>query len=380
MSDPFAFCPRPPAWQVDWEALQQAYSWIRALAGCPQDPDHHAEGDVCTHVRMVCEALAALPAWRGMPEETQKVLFTAALLHDVAKPECTRTEADGRLTARGHSRRGSILARRLLWQGGVPFSRREQVTALVRYHQVPYHLLDRPDPQRLALEVSQAARCDHLALLAEADVRGRICADQGRLLDNVVLFREFCREQGCLTGPRLFPTDHTRFLYFLREGRHPDVRAHEDFRAEVVLMSGLPGAGKDHWIRNHLPDWPVISLDALREELDVAPTDAQGVVLNRARERARGYLRQGRSFVWNATNVSRLLRGECIRLFADYNARVRIVYVEVAEGTLYEQNRRRPAPIPEAVIERLLDRWEVPARMEAHQVDWIVLGRQETLG
>ena len=48
-------------------------------------------------------------------------------------------------------------------------------------------------------------------------------------------------------------------------------------------MSGLPGAGKDNWVRNNLPDWPVISLDAVREELDVDPTDAQGQVINRAR-------------------------------------------------------------------------------------------------
>lgn len=96
------------------------------------------------------------------------------------------------------------------------------------------------------------------------------------------------------------------------------------------------------------------------------------VVLQRTREQARVYLRQGRSFVWNATNVSRQLRGECVRLFAGYNARIRIVYVEAPAEVLFSQNRRRPMPVPEAVLERLLDRWEVPDRTEAHQVDWVV--------
>jgi tRNA uridine 5-carbamoylmethylation protein Kti12 len=36
------------------------------------------------------------------------------------------------------------------------------------------------------------------------------------------------------------------------------------------------------------------------------------------------------------------------------------------------QNRQRRRKVPESVIERLLDRWEVPDRTEAHQVDWIV--------
>jgi predicted kinase len=76
--------------------------------------------------------------------------------------------------------------------------------------------------------------------------------------------------------------------------------------------------------------------------------------------------------VWNATNLSRQLRSQCINLFADYNARVRIVYVEVPEERLLHQNRQRPAPVPLAVLNRLLDRWEMPDRIEAHGVEWVV--------
>src|SRR4051812_24144708 len=165
MSERLPPCPTPPDYRVAWDDYDARFPWVRALRGCPQDPVHHAEGDVWVHTRMVCEALAALPAWRALPEEERDVLFAAAVLHEVAKPECTRVEHDGRVGARGHSRRGSLLARRLLWERGAPFGAREQVTALVRHHQVPYHLLDRADARRLCIEVSQTARCDHLALL-----------------------------------------------------------------------------------------------------------------------------------------------------------------------------------------------------------------------
>ena len=372
MNSLFALCPQPPSWQVDWAQLHERFAWIRDLAGCPQDPIYHAEGDVWIHTRMVAEALAALPAWQSLPETERQVLFAAALLHDVAKPACTRLDPDNRITSRGHSRRGAILARQILWRLDAPFDIREQIAALVRHHQVPYYLVDRPDAQRLAIEVSQTARCDRLALLAEADVRGRVCADQQRLLDNIALFVEFCRDENCLCGPRAFVSDHARFLYFRSSRRHPDAPAHEDYRAEVVLMSGLPGAGKDTWVRTNLPEWPVVSLDAVREDLDVDPADEQGQVINRAREQARDYLRQGRSFVWNATNLSRQLRAQCIQLFADYHARIRIVYLEVPEERLFRQNRQRPTAAPRAVVERLLDRWEVPDRTEAHNVTWVV--------
>ena len=353
MNELIAICPRPSNWFVNWAAIDRAFSWIHDLAGCPQDPTHHAEGDVWIHCRMVCEALAALPAWRALAETESQVLFAAALLHDVAKPECTRSAPDGKITSRGHARRGSVLARRILWRLGMPFTLREQVTALVRHHQVPYYLMEQADPLRTVAAVSQTARCDHLAILAEADIRGRHCGDQGCLLENVTLFAEYCREQGCLPGPREFPSDHTRFVYFRSEDRHPDVPVHDDTRCEVVLMSGLPGAGKDHWVRRHHPDWPVVSLDVLREDLDIDPADGQGVVIQQARELARAYLRQSKSFVWNATNLSRQIRETCIGLFADYKARIRIVYLEAAEEELLKRNRQRPMPVPQAVMERL---------------------------
>src|SRR4051794_34642862 len=106
--------------------------------------------------------------------------------------------------------------------------------------------------------------------------------------------------------------------------------------------------------------------------MDVDPADEQGQVIHRARDQARDHLRNGRSFVWNATNLSRPLRGQCIQLFADYNARLRIVYAEAAEERLFRQNCQRPAPVPRTVLERLLDRWEVPDRTEAHSVEWVV--------
>lgn len=77
------------------------------MRDCPQDPTFHAEGTVWTHVGMVCEALAALDEFRALPDSDREILFAAALLHDVAKPSCTRDE-DGRITSRGHSQRGAI--------------------------------------------------------------------------------------------------------------------------------------------------------------------------------------------------------------------------------------------------------------------------------
>lgn len=366
----FPYLPQPPDYHLDWEALHGEFAWVRALQGCPQDPFHHAEGDVWIHTKMVCEAVVANQAWRALAAPERAIVFVAALMHDVAKPVCTRRE-DGRITSRGHSKRGEILAREILWQMEIPLLWREQIVNLIRYHQIPFFLIERPDAQRKLFEVSQTTRNDLLAQVTQADARGRICADQQKLFDNIALFTVFAEEQQCWRGPRKFPSEHSRFLYFQKEDRDPNYLAFDDTGSNVIVMSGLPGAGKDHWIKTQGPAWPVISLDALRAEMKIKPTDNQGIVIARARDLAREHLRRKQNFIWNATNLSRQMRERCLSLCAAYNARIRIVYLETPEKNLWIQNKERQASVPTSVIHRLLSRWEVPDLTEAHEVQLI---------
>ncbi|MEQ9236639.1 AAA family ATPase [Coleofasciculus sp. E2-BRE-01] len=208
--------------------------------------------------------------------------------------------------------------------------------------------------------------------LAEADIRGRLCDDPLELLERVEFFREYCQENNCFVDPRPFPSDHSRFVYFQKDDRDPNYAAFDDTRFEVVLMSGLPGAGKDSWIQENLPDWTVISLDELRQAMKISPTDNQAAVAERARAIAKDYMRAEKSFVWNATNLSRQLRSSLINLFSAYHGRIRIVYLEAAWEELLRRNRSRATKVPEAVMQRMRDRVEVPDMTEAHQVEWVV--------
>ena len=369
-----ALCPTPPDWCVDWDGIDLSFIWIQQLRGCQQEEIYHGEGDVWTHTRMVVEALASFNAWQRLPETERFILFAAALLHDVAKPACTRLD-QGRITSRGHSQRGAIDGRQLLWQMHVPFAIREQICALIEYHQAPFHLINHDDAQRRAFRISQTAHCGLLALLARVDALGRICNDQDELLGNISLFEELCREYGCLESPRAFPSAHSRFEYFRSESRSSDYLAHEDFACRVTVISGLPGAGKDTWISEHMPGVSVVSLDALRIELEEEATGSQGRVVQAARERARQFLRRHEDFVWNATNLSRDLRAQLIDLVTAYRAQVRIVYVEASPDALFRQNRDRSNPVPAAAIERMLDRWQVPSPIEAQEVEYWIEGK-----
>jgi len=91
-----------------------------------------------------------------------------------------------------------------------------------------------------------------------------------------------------------------------------------------------------------------------------------------ARERAREHLRARRDFAWNATNIGERVRAAVIGLARKYRARVHVVYCEAPAAELRERNRARSAPVPTQAIERMLDRWTVPALDEAHAVTYVV--------
>jgi putative nucleotidyltransferase with HDIG domain len=370
----FPFCPEPPAWELDWPAIETEFAWMEPMASCEQDLAWHLEGNVLIHTRMVCEALVAMDSWRVLPPEDRSVLFAAALLHDLGKPLVTREE-DGRIRSPRHAAKGAQAARLLLWQGLLPTDSldrlrlREQIVALVQHHPLPLHFFNLTGFRRKVFATSQVVRLDWLAMLAEADAAGRRSVNREEMLERAELFRELARENGCYTEPRRFASDHTRFLYFHGRDLDPDVEVYDDTRLEVILMSGLPGSGKDHWIARNAAGWPVVSLDALRAEQGVGPEDDQGTVVTQAKEAARENLRQATSFIWNATNVTRAMRQQLIGLFADYHARIRIVYVETPWKELLRRNRARPSPVPQAALVKLAGKLDMPDLLEAHQTE-----------
>lgn len=191
--------------------------WGQAMLACPQDPQHHAEGGVAVHTRMVIEALTEDPRFADLSDSDQAILAWAALLHDVGKPDTTREE-DGRIMSRGHSRRGAILVRRILWEMDVPFFYRERICNLVRYHMRPGFLLEHPDPERVLIRLSTLVDLRLLAILARADARGRISADRDTAEARLDLFEQLAQELGVWTTPWMFanPTSRVDFFFGAR--------------------------------------------------------------------------------------------------------------------------------------------------------------------
>lgn len=365
---------------MDWERIRQAehneiiawaetQSWAKAMATCAQDAVWHAEGDVWTHTKMVCDQLPGVQGWTESSVDDRLVLLFTALLHDSAKPITSIFDPDaGHIRSPNHAVKGEHLARGLLRDLGCDLRIRERICSMVRYHGRPAFLLERAHPEREVIRLSWLTDNRLLYLFAIADTRGRDTESMQRPEENLHYWKLLSQEIGCFEGSFPFATDQSRLVYFRSDEPNLHYVPHENFSARVTMISGLPGSGKDTWLAKHRSDLPVISLDEIRREFDVDPTDDQGRVIQLASERCREKLRAGQSFAFNATNLLRQTRGRWLSLFADYNAWVELVYVEPPMKCILKQNRDRNHSVPESVIYKLAAKVEPPNWLEAHQL------------
>ncbi len=355
----------------DWPRIIEQFPFMTALEACPQDPLWHGEGNVRIHTEMVCTALSELRKYQELPSEDRAILMVAAIFHDCAKPDVTQL-IDGRWRAPNHSRKGMEKLRYHWWETGTgpDIATRELILDLIRYHGLPVHFMERSSPESAVIEHSQTGRNDLLALIAEADNLGRINADPDdheQTIQGTRMFSELATEHRCLNGPWLFPNTHARFDHFRRRDHNIHYMAHDDREGRVTILSGLPGAGKDSWVADHAAERPVVSLDVLRAELEIDPTDNQGEVIQAAFERAKGHLRKKEPFIWNATNVTQQMRRKLYDLATDYRFAIDLVWIDADRPTVQARNRQRKSTqVPMNVIERLARKTEFPNLTEAH--------------
>ncbi|MBP5622868.1 MAG: AAA family ATPase [Thermoguttaceae bacterium] len=369
---------------IPWDRLERLFAptCFSAMKTTPQNPLYHGEGDVYAHTKATARELIKSSAFQEFSQRKKTELFLATVLHDVGKVKTTRME-DGAWTSPGHASTGARIVREFLWRDcglcGTPEAIvfRETVCALVRFHMVPGRLIESNDPERKVREIAARGELatdfswNMLSTLAEADAKGRISMEADDCLTRVRLAEIVAEEALCANAPYRFPDAFTRRAYLSGRDVAPGQPLYDDSWGEVVLMSGLPGTGKDAWLRKNCPDLPTISLDEIRKELRIAPTDDQGRVAQLAEERAKELLRNKRPFVWNSTNVTRDIRRKQIGLFERYGARVRIVYLETDWATRIERNVGRENVVPESAVERLLGKTELPTLDEAQNVQWI---------
>ena len=150
-----------------------AHPELEALAGCPQDPRWHPEGDVWTHTLLVCDEAARVAERDALAPDDRMTLVLAALCHDLGKPATTADTSEG-VRSPAHAAAEETY-RQFLTRIGAPAKVTDRVVALSRAHLTHLDFAGSArHVRRLARTLGEAGETiEMLARLVEADEGGR---------------------------------------------------------------------------------------------------------------------------------------------------------------------------------------------------------------
>ena len=158
------------------QVLERLFPEVKALDGCPQEPEWHPEGDVWVHTLMVIDQARARIDDLDHPRKVTVML--GAVCHDLGKPPTTAV-IDGRIRSMDHEQAGVAPTRTLLDRLNVHtiagYEVRRQVEGIVAHHLKPLAFFKSATPvgdgafRRLAQKVD----LELLARVAESDCLGR---------------------------------------------------------------------------------------------------------------------------------------------------------------------------------------------------------------
>ncbi|AAK78729.1 putative nucleotidyltransferase with HDIG domain [Clostridium acetobutylicum] len=343
----------------NFKEIVKEFSIIERLKKVKQNPEYHGEGSVYKHTELVCREILKLEEWKTLNDREKVVLYTSALFHDIGKLVTTREE-NGKIISPRHALKGAKMFRYLAYtRYEIENSIREESAALIRYHGLPLYFLERENMDYDIIKAAEITNMKLLYLLAKCDLLGRFCKDKEIMLDNIGYFKTYSKELGCFYGRKKFKNEYTRFLYFKEKKIHPEAEMFDNRGFGVVAMMGLPLAGKDTYIKENFKNINVISLDDIREELNISSKRNSGKVAAIAISRAKQLLRRKESFIWNATNLRRENRQKLIRLCTAYGAKLKFIYLEVPYRELLSRNKMRSRYVPVEVINKMIRKMDM---------------------
>jgi tRNA nucleotidyltransferase (CCA-adding enzyme) len=173
------FAPKPSigfAIAMDLGIVSKLFPELQALAGCPQEPEWHPEGDVWVHNLQVIDH--ARTRIDDLPRPEQLAVMLGAVCHDLGKPATTAV-IDGRIRSLDHEEQGvppaSAFLDRLNVNSFDGYDVRKQVLGITAQHLKPGSWFKVRDEvgdgafRRLAHKVD----LELLARVAKSDCEGR---------------------------------------------------------------------------------------------------------------------------------------------------------------------------------------------------------------
>ncbi|OFW21996.1 MAG: hypothetical protein A3H97_02710 [Acidobacteria bacterium RIFCSPLOWO2_02_FULL_65_29] len=171
--------PRPSvgfALALDLGAIDKLFPELRALVGCPQEPEWHPEGDVWVHTLQVVDQARTRVDDLDRPQRIAVML--GAVCHDLGKP-ATTAFVDGRMRSIDHEAQGVPPATAFLDRLNIHsidgYDVRKQILGIVAYHLNPgmWFKVKNDVGDGAFRRLAQKVDLELLARLAKSDCLGR---------------------------------------------------------------------------------------------------------------------------------------------------------------------------------------------------------------
>lgn len=368
-----------PGGKIDFDVVRNNVPEFNMLEHTPQPKDWHGEGNVYNHTMMVVDEMDKLVGGYTLTAYDM-IMLAAALFHDIGKPSCTKfSEEKGDFTSRNHQYAGERIVRRVFYDED--WYVREKLCYLVRKHMAPYYILGGSDPER-EVRMLSCGRANIIMLLSLnlCDSFGSISANESAAEseERVRRIAELADSVGGYGSPCVMSRSE-KFGYCTELSDDAKERLdNEDPGFTVYIMVGLPGSGKDTWIKANIPEVTMLSRDNIRTEIGIegekpfGTEEQENEVTRILNERLVECCKNRQDCVVNNTNVSKKRRKEILDLILPYNPRVVIVYVEAP--TLADNVERRKNQVSKKVIRRMCNSFEFP---EFSEYDTLIVHQQQ---
>jgi tRNA nucleotidyltransferase (CCA-adding enzyme) len=181
--------------------IDRMFPELKALVGCPQEPEWHPEGDVWVHTLLVIDE--ARTRIDDLERPQQIAVMLGAVCHDLGKPPTTAF-VDGRIRSIDHEQAGVAPATAVLDRLNVHsiggFDVRKQVLGVTAHHLKPgmFGMSKTPVSDGAFRRLAQKVDLEILARVAKSDCMGRGGGFDCSAMD---WFLERARELGVQNAP-----------------------------------------------------------------------------------------------------------------------------------------------------------------------------------
>jgi tRNA nucleotidyltransferase (CCA-adding enzyme) len=160
---------------LDLGVIDRLFPEMKAMVGCPQEPEWHPEGDVWDHTLLVIDQARQRIA--GLDRPRQIAVMLGAVCHDLGKPPTTAL-VDGRIRSLDHEPMGVPPATAVLDRLNVHtiggFDVRHHVLGIVAHHLKPGMFRQAETVGDGAFRrLAQKVDLELLAIVAKSDCEGR---------------------------------------------------------------------------------------------------------------------------------------------------------------------------------------------------------------